>query len=114
MAPAKAGWWFRFKRSWACQLNLLVWASRRTICSRSTPGNLLRRYSMRADSEYMRLALGLARRGYGNTSPNPMVGAVLLKRGEIIGRGWHHRAGEPHGEIEAIQHAIRHGNSVKG
>src|SRR3954462_6535762 len=68
---------------------------------------------MRANSEYMRLALRLARRGYGNTSPNPMVGAVLVKRGEIIGRGWHHRAGEPHGEIEAIQDATRRGKNVK-
>jgi diaminohydroxyphosphoribosylaminopyrimidine deaminase/5-amino-6-(5-phosphoribosylamino)uracil reductase len=69
---------------------------------------------MRANSDYMRLALRLARRGYGTTSPNPMVGAVLVKGGEIIGRGWHHRAGQPHGEIEAIQDATRRGNSLKG
>src|SRR5689334_1671740 len=68
---------------------------------------------MRANSEYMRLALRLARRGYGSTSPNPMVGAVLVKGGKIIGRGWHHRAGEPHGEIEALHDAARRGNSVK-
>jgi diaminohydroxyphosphoribosylaminopyrimidine deaminase / 5-amino-6-(5-phosphoribosylamino)uracil reductase len=42
-----------------------------------------------------------------------MVGAVLVKRGEIIGRGWHHRAGEPHGEIEAIRDATKGGNNVK-
>jgi len=69
---------------------------------------------MRANRDYMRLALRLARRGYGTTSPNPMVGAVLVKRGEIIGRGWHHRAGEPHGEIEAIRDATKGGNNVKG
>jgi diaminohydroxyphosphoribosylaminopyrimidine deaminase/5-amino-6-(5-phosphoribosylamino)uracil reductase len=69
---------------------------------------------MRANSDYMRLALRLARRGYGTTSPNPMVGAVLVKGGKIIGRGWHHRAGEPHGEIEAIQNAAKLGNNVKG
>ena len=57
---------------------------------------------MSANSDYMRLALRLARRGYGTTSPNPMVGAVLVKGGKIIGRGWHHRAGEPHAEIEAL------------
>jgi diaminohydroxyphosphoribosylaminopyrimidine deaminase / 5-amino-6-(5-phosphoribosylamino)uracil reductase len=68
---------------------------------------------MRANSDYMRLALRLARRGYGATSPNPMVGAVLVKGAEVIGRGWHHRAGEPHGEIEAIQDATRRRNSVK-
>jgi diaminohydroxyphosphoribosylaminopyrimidine deaminase/5-amino-6-(5-phosphoribosylamino)uracil reductase len=69
---------------------------------------------MRANSDYMRLALRLARRGYGTTSPNPMVGAVLVKGGKIIGRGWHRRAGNPHGEIEAILDAAKRGNSVKG
>jgi len=53
----------------------------------------------------MRLALRLARRGYGTTSPNPMVGAVLVKGDRIIGRGWHRRAGEPHAEIEALRDA---------
>src|SRR5882762_5097506 len=65
-------------------------------------------------AHFMRLALGLARRGYGHTSPNPMVGAVLVKRGRIIGQGWHHRAGEPHAEIEAIQDALAHGQSPRG
>jgi diaminohydroxyphosphoribosylaminopyrimidine deaminase / 5-amino-6-(5-phosphoribosylamino)uracil reductase len=63
---------------------------------------------------YMRLALRLARRGYGTTSPNPMVGAVLVKGRNIIGRGWHHRAGEPHAEIEALRDAQERGHSVKG
>jgi len=62
----------------------------------------------------MRLALRLARRSYGTTSPNPMVGAVLVKGGRIFGRGWHHRAGEPHGEIEAIREAERRGHSARG
>ena len=62
----------------------------------------------------MRLALNLARRGYGATSPNPMVGAVLVNRGRIIGRGWHHRAGEPHAEIEAIRNAQRGKDKVAG
>ena len=62
----------------------------------------------------MRLALRLARRGYGATSPNPMVGAVLVKGDRIIGRGWHHRAGEPHAEIEALRQAQAHGHKVKG
>jgi diaminohydroxyphosphoribosylaminopyrimidine deaminase/5-amino-6-(5-phosphoribosylamino)uracil reductase len=69
---------------------------------------------MDANREYMRLALRLARRGYGTTSPNPMVGAVLVKGEQIIGRGWHHRAGQPHGEIEAIQDAASRGNHTKG
>jgi diaminohydroxyphosphoribosylaminopyrimidine deaminase/5-amino-6-(5-phosphoribosylamino)uracil reductase len=84
------------------------------ICSHSTPSNLLRHCLMRANSDYMRLALRLARRGYGTTSPNPMVGAVLVKGGKIVGRGWHHHAGEPHGEIEALRDAAKRGNSVKG
>lgn len=66
------------------------------------------------DTQYMRLALRLARRGYGTTSPNPMVGAVLVKAGRIIGRGWHHQAGQPHAEIEALRDAARHGNSPRG
>ena len=66
------------------------------------------------DSEFMRLALGLARRGYGQTSPNPMVGAVLVKGGEIIGRGWHRRAGGPHAEVEALQDAQARGHSPRG
>ena len=62
----------------------------------------------------MRQALRLARRGYGSTSPNPMVGAVLVKRGEIIGRGWHRRAGRPHAEIEALADARKRGHSPRG
>ena len=52
---------------------------------------------------YMRQALALAQRGYGHTSPNPMVGAVLVSGGKVIGRGWHRRAGLPHAEIEALR-----------
>jgi diaminohydroxyphosphoribosylaminopyrimidine deaminase / 5-amino-6-(5-phosphoribosylamino)uracil reductase len=63
---------------------------------------------------WLRLALRLARRGYGRTSPNPMVGAVLVKGGRVIGRGWHRRAGGPHAEIEAIGDAERHGHSPRG
>lgn len=51
----------------------------------------------------MHEALRLARRAYGHTSPNPMVGAVLVKQGKIIGRGWHRQAGLPHAEIEALR-----------
>lgn len=69
---------------------------------------------MRPEERYMRLALGLARRGYGSTSPNPMVGAVLARAGRVIGRGWHRRAGEPHAEIEALRDAEKRGHSAKG
>ena len=57
------------------------------------------------DLHFLKRALLLARRGFGRTSPNPMVGAVLVKNGKIIGQGWHHRAGEPHAEIEALRAA---------
>jgi diaminohydroxyphosphoribosylaminopyrimidine deaminase / 5-amino-6-(5-phosphoribosylamino)uracil reductase len=63
---------------------------------------------------FMKLALRLARRGYGTTSPNPMVGAVLVKGGKIIGRGWHRRAGLPHAEIEALRDAQKRGYSSHG
>ena len=61
----------------------------------------------------MRVALQLAGRGYGMTSPNPMVGAVLVKAGKIIGRGWHRRAGEAHGEIEALRDAEKRGHHTE-
>ena len=53
----------------------------------------------------MRLALDEARRALGDTSPNPVVGAVLVKRGRLISRGHHRRAGWPHAEIEALRRA---------
>jgi diaminohydroxyphosphoribosylaminopyrimidine deaminase/5-amino-6-(5-phosphoribosylamino)uracil reductase len=67
-----------------------------------------------SDAQFMRLALRLARRGYGVTSPNPMVGAVLVKGGKIIGRGWHRRAGLPHAEIEALRDAQKRGHNPRG
>lgn len=62
----------------------------------------------------MRQALSLARRGYGRTSPNPMVGAVILQRGKIIGKGWHKQAGGPHAEVAALNDAARTGARVRG
>ena len=67
-----------------------------------------------SDAHFMRFALRLARHGYGTTSPNPMVGAVLVKNGKIIGRGWHRRAGGPHAEIEALRDAQKRGHSARG
>ena len=69
---------------------------------------------MMSEAQFMRLALRLARRGYGTTSPNPMVGAVLVKNGKIIGRGWHRCAGGPHAEIEALRDAQKRGHSARG
>jgi diaminohydroxyphosphoribosylaminopyrimidine deaminase/5-amino-6-(5-phosphoribosylamino)uracil reductase len=58
------------------------------------------------DERFMRAALREAARGVGRTSPNPAVGAVIVRGGRIIARGWHTRAGQPHAEIEAL-HALR-------
>ena len=55
------------------------------------------------DEKYMRAALIEARRGLGHTSPNPAVGAVIVRGGRIVARGFHHRAGLPHAEIEALR-----------
>ena len=53
----------------------------------------------------MRLALNLAKKGQGYTSPNPMVGAVIVKNGEVVGRGYHRAVGKAHAEVEAIADA---------
>jgi len=63
---------------------------------------------MREDEKWMKKALRLAKRGRGRTSPNPMVGAVLVKKGRVIGEGYHQKAGEPHAEILALKQAGEH------
>jgi len=57
---------------------------------------------------WMQHALALAERGRGSVEPNPLVGAVLVKNGQIIGEGWHERFGGPHAEIHALEHAGEH------
>jgi diaminohydroxyphosphoribosylaminopyrimidine deaminase/5-amino-6-(5-phosphoribosylamino)uracil reductase len=57
------------------------------------------------DEQFMRLALRLAARGIGHTSPNPMVGAVVVKDGQVVGKGYHRKAGTPHAEIHALEDA---------
>ncbi len=54
---------------------------------------------------YMTLALEEATKGLGRTAPNPAVGAVVVKHGEVVGRGYHHRAGTPHAEVHALADA---------
>jgi diaminohydroxyphosphoribosylaminopyrimidine deaminase/5-amino-6-(5-phosphoribosylamino)uracil reductase len=63
------------------------------------------------DEKYMRMALRLAAKAKGRTSPNPMVGAVVVKNGKVIARGYHHKAGEPHAEAIALKKA---GEKAKG
>ena len=63
------------------------------------------------DEQHMERALALAALGKGRTSPNPMVGCVIVRDGQVIGEGFHQRAGEPHAEIEAIRAA---GDNIEG
>jgi diaminohydroxyphosphoribosylaminopyrimidine deaminase/5-amino-6-(5-phosphoribosylamino)uracil reductase len=63
------------------------------------------------DAAWMRRALKLAARGRGRTAPNPMVGAVVVRDGELVGEGYHPRAGEPHAEIYALRSA---GDAARG
>lgn len=65
----------------------------------------------RADRRWMKEALALAGRGLNTADPNPRVGCVLVKNGELVGAGWHRRAGEDHAEIRALKEA---GAAAKG
>ena len=57
--------------------------------------------------EYMALALELAKKGMGRVHPNPMVGAIIVKDGKILGQGYHQKCGEGHAEVNAIIKAER-------
>ena len=63
------------------------------------------------DRRFMALALSLGRRGLGRTWPNPAVGAVIVKDGGIVGRGWTQAGGRPHAEVEALRRA---GEAARG
>jgi diaminohydroxyphosphoribosylaminopyrimidine deaminase / 5-amino-6-(5-phosphoribosylamino)uracil reductase len=63
------------------------------------------------DARFMALALSLGRRGLGRTWPNPAVGAVIVKDGVIVGRGWTQPGGRPHAEVEALRRA---GEAARG
>jgi diaminohydroxyphosphoribosylaminopyrimidine deaminase/5-amino-6-(5-phosphoribosylamino)uracil reductase len=58
---------------------------------------------VQTDERFMRRALRLARRGLGRTSPNPVVGSVVVRDGELVAEGWHGRAGQPHAEVIALE-----------
>ncbi len=60
---------------------------------------------------YMARALQLAELGRYSTSPNPRVGCVIVNNGEIVGEGWHQKAGEPHAEVHALRMA---GDNARG
>lgn len=66
---------------------------------------------MKSDAEWMALALAEARKGIGRTAPNPPVGSVIVKDGALMGSGYHHAAGQPHAEREALAEVFRsHGS----
>lgn len=60
----------------------------------------------KSDHQWMQIAIAEARRGIGLTSPNPPVGAVIVNGENLLGKGWHHKAGLPHAEREAIADAL--------
>ena len=64
-----------------------------------------------SDEKYMARAIELAKRGTGGVNPNPLVGAVIVKDGKIIGEGWHKKFGGPHAEVWALNEA---GENAKG
>lgn len=65
-----------------------------------------------SDERFVGRALALAKRGAGKTSPNPMVGAVLVRNGRIIGDGWHKKAGGPHAEVNALRRGNARGATL--
>ncbi len=67
-----------------------------------------------SEKKYMRRAIQLARNGEGWTNPNPLVGAVIVKNGEIIGEGFHHKYGEMHAERDALKNCQERGNNPAG
>lgn len=71
----------------------------------------IRSNGMNPDEKYMSLAIELAKKAEGRTSPNPIVGSVIVKNNKIIGRGYHKKAGLPHAEVNALRQA---GAAAKG
>lgn len=70
--------------------------------------------AVKPETQWMTEALELARRGEGHVEPNPMVGAVLVRRGEVVARGYHEQFGGPHAEIVALDDAMRRGVDPSG
>src|SRR5690242_8410193 len=64
-----------------------------------------------SDSDWMGRALELAERGRGSVEPNPLVGAVVVREGQLVGEGWHQRYGEAHAEVHALAAA---GEAARG
>lgn len=69
--------------------------------------------AMGEEEKFMRMALAEARKGFGKTHPNPAVGAVIVKDGQVLSKGWHRSAGDPHAEIEALR-ALKNTSGARG
>lgn len=67
-----------------------------------------------ADVQWMNLCIALAAKGRGRVSPNPMVGAVIVRGAEVLGKGYHQRFGGAHAEVNAVRDALRRGHTVEG
>lgn len=68
---------------------------------------------MTIDETYMQRCIELAQKGAGSVAPNPMVGAVLVHNGQIIGEGWHERYAEAHAEVNCLGQAVQNGQTDK-
>ena len=79
------------------RLSLDAWAYRVTMHGKTRRDD--------ADAARVRQALRLAARGLGYTHPNPMVGALVVRGGQVVGAGWHRRLGGPHAEVHALREA---------
>jgi len=66
------------------------------------------------DVKYMQMALRLARRGLGSVEPNPLVGCLITKANQIIGKGWHRKFGGAHAEVAALEDCKNLGVSPRG
>jgi diaminohydroxyphosphoribosylaminopyrimidine deaminase/5-amino-6-(5-phosphoribosylamino)uracil reductase len=88
-----------------------ITTGRHRLTRRFLPSGFLFRKGARVDTQqtideqFMQEALALAAQARGRTSPNPMVGSVVVKDGRVVGRGYHARAGAPHGEVVALADA---------
>ncbi len=101
MAAAAVG---RVCPAGVCLRGILMRLETRVRAAEPTPDTASIAFTA-AERHAMRDALRLARRGIGGTHPNPRVGAVVLRDGAVLGRGWHARAGEAHAEAEALAKA---------
>jgi len=98
-APPLAGFKVRMKEG------KMVGRSKRSILQNKSLSKSPRRkfgFFYMTQEEYMRLTIKLAKKGMGKTSPNPLVGAVVVKNDQIISKGYHKRFGEPHAETNAL------------